>query len=137
MRMRFQPPGSGPSELRRPNALTADGDTLRIVDIGNGRLQTLTTTGAYVRSVELPAGAGLGPVAVRTDGWPATGAMGTSDWLAAFFDEEMEQQGTGPSTEKGLVFGHILGHNRRETEVSCLAKVMSDFNNMEAGDGES
>ncbi len=79
--------GAGPREFDSPMAMTLSGDTVRVIDRGNGRLQTLVVDTDYVRSMPLPAGGGLGPMAVSDDGWLLMATGGTEDALAIYFDE--------------------------------------------------
>jgi hypothetical protein len=46
--------GSGPGEFRNPRSLFVAGDSLRLVDAGNGRLAVFTTAGQFVRSQAAP-----------------------------------------------------------------------------------
>lgn len=46
--------GSGPGEFDSPSALYVAGDTLWVVDGGNGRLQALTPRGSFIESLPLP-----------------------------------------------------------------------------------
>ena len=86
--------GSGPGEFKRPGPFRLTRDTLRVVDMGNGRLQTFALGTGFVRSTPLPAGGGLGPMAVNEKGWLLIATGGTQDALAAYFDEVGNQLGT-------------------------------------------
>jgi hypothetical protein len=67
--------GAGPGEFKGPLALAATRDTLRVVEAGNGRVQVLTTDGAYVRSLPLSAGI-LGGFSLSGDGHLAVPTQG-------------------------------------------------------------
>ncbi len=86
--------GSGPREFRRPHAFIVSDDTVRVVDVGNGRLLTLALNSEYVRSVPLPAGASLGPLALTKDGRLLLGTQGLHGELAAYYDASGALLGT-------------------------------------------
>jgi len=78
--------GSGPGEFQRPGSFTLTHDSLRVVDQGNGRLQTLTLPGRFSRSVVLPPGSTMGPVAVGDDGGFLVTTLGLHGALAESYD---------------------------------------------------
>ena len=47
--------GRGPGEFLRPRAIAVTGDTLRVLDVGNDRLQTLSLTKEFRQSTVVPA----------------------------------------------------------------------------------
>jgi hypothetical protein len=72
----FGTEGGGPGEFSRPSMLAVGGDSIRVFDGGNGRVQVLNSDGSYVRSYPIPAeyvgGANLHPsgyLAVPTEGF--------------------------------------------------------------------
>jgi hypothetical protein len=77
--------GSGPGELQRPGEIAVGRDTLRVVDRGNGRLQVLTTDGAYVRSRPLPPNADGGAVDLGVTGELLVGTRGEGGRLAVLY----------------------------------------------------
>jgi 6-bladed beta-propeller protein len=81
--------GSGPREFRRPSTFALSDDTLRVVDMGNGRLQVFALNSDYQRSSTLPEGAflGAGLIALRQDGSMIVATMGLEDMLAIHYDE--------------------------------------------------
>jgi len=86
--------GSGPREFRRPQAFIVSDDTVRVADVGNGRLLTLALNSDYVRSLPLPAGAGLGPLALTKNGTLLLGTQGLHGELAAYYDASGALLGT-------------------------------------------
>jgi hypothetical protein len=68
--------GRGPGEFRGPSALAASGDTLRVLDRGNGRIQVLTAAGAFVRSYPLREVNAGGEAAMLASGVTAFGTSG-------------------------------------------------------------
>ena len=86
--------GSGPGEFIRPRVMALSGDTVRVADVGNGRLQTLALDSGYIRSTQLPAGANLGRMAINEAGRLIMGTFGIQDALAAYYDESGDQVGT-------------------------------------------
>jgi hypothetical protein len=81
--------GSGPGEFSGPSALAVGNDTLRVVDRGNGRIQVLTTAGAYVRSYALERQAMGGEVSLLPSGVAAFATGGIqSRALARVFDPQ-------------------------------------------------
>lgn len=86
--------GSGPHEFQHPTTFTLDGDTIRVVDRGNFRLQVLALDSHYQRSPRLPEGAMYGPVALRADGSMIIATSGMGDALAIFYDASGNQVGT-------------------------------------------
>jgi hypothetical protein len=86
--------GSGPGEYIRPRAFALGGDTLRVIDIGNGRLQSLALDTDFMRSTVLPAGSNLGEHAVNAQGWLLASTMGRLDALVSYHDPSGNQVGT-------------------------------------------
>lgn len=112
-------PGSGPGEFQRPVGFSVD-DSVRVVDQGNGRLQTLTRRGQFVRSVVLPHFSNMGPVAVGRRGDFLVTTLGVDGVLAAAHDPsgaEVHRLGTPPvasapaldprRSKQGLVDGKL------------------------------
>lgn len=62
------------------------GDTLRVVDVGNGKLEVLGLEGAFIRSTPLPAGASVGPVDVDDEGRILMATGGLQEALASYHD---------------------------------------------------
>ena len=77
--------GSGPAEFRNPRSLFVDRDTLRLVDQGNGRIQTFTTNGVFIRSLPAPDALG-GAVSFRSDGTGLVARNGFDSTLAQRLD---------------------------------------------------
>jgi hypothetical protein len=86
--------GSGPREFRRPQAFIVSGDTVRVADVGNGRLLTLALHSEYARSIPLPPAAALGPLALTRDGRLLLGTQGLQGALAAYYDASGTLLGT-------------------------------------------
>ena len=86
--------GGGPREFSRPRGLVLSGDTLRVVDVGNGRLQTLALDTDFMRTTPLPIGSDMGPIAVNENGWLMAGTLGMHDVLATYHDASGDQLGT-------------------------------------------
>lgn len=81
--------GAGPGELSGPSALAVGGDTLRVVDRGNGRIQVLTTEGRYVRSYALERQTMGGEASLLPNGRVAFATYGIqSQALARVFDPQ-------------------------------------------------
>ena len=78
--------GSGPGEFKLPRSFTLSGDTLRVVDVGNGKLQVVALDGTFVRNTPLPVGASIGAVDVDDSGRLVAATMGTEDALATYHD---------------------------------------------------
>ncbi len=83
--------GSGPREFKRPAAFALSPDTLRVVDGGNGRLQTLALGSEFTRNAPLTLASGMGPIAVRDDGRFLTTTLGLDDALAVYHDPTGQQ----------------------------------------------
>lgn len=85
--------GAGPGEFMLPMTLAVDGDTLRVDDRGNRRIQVLTSAGTYVRSYPVPvrasASAAFGP-----GGLFIHELQGASGRLAGILDNEGQEEGT-------------------------------------------
>ena len=86
--------GSGPREFKNPYAFAVTPDTLRVADVGNARLQVLALDSDFTRTVRLPPGSRMGPVAVGDDGRFLTTALGMPDALAVYHDPSGNQLGT-------------------------------------------
>ncbi len=94
--------GSGPGEFQRPGSFSLAHDSLRVVDQGNGRLQTLALPGPFTRSVLLPPVSTMGPVAVGDDGGFLVTTLGMHGALAAYYDPSgMEQVRLGTPPDSG------------------------------------
>ncbi len=85
--------GRGPREFIRPRAFNLSRDTVRVVDIGNGRLQTLALDTDFMRTTPLPPGSGMGEVAVNDNGWLLASTLGRLDALASYHDASGNQVG--------------------------------------------
>jgi hypothetical protein len=83
--------GSGPREFKRPSALALSTDTLRVVDTGNGRVQTLALGSDFTRNALLTLASGMGPIAVIGDGRFITTTLGLDDALAVYHDPTGQQ----------------------------------------------
>lgn len=79
--------GSGPGELLRPNRMQRLGDTLAVVDDGNGRLQLLTLAGDPLSSRPLPPGA---PPTVSATGGFVQSVFGADSALALMYSGSLE-----------------------------------------------
>ncbi len=93
--------GSGPGEFQRPGSFSLAHDSLRVVDQGNGRLQTLALPGRFSRSVLLPPVSTMGPVAVGDDGGFLVTTVGMHGALAEYYDPSGNPQlrlGTPPDS---------------------------------------
>ncbi|HJQ64725.1 MAG TPA: 6-bladed beta-propeller, partial [Burkholderiales bacterium] len=72
--------GAGPGEFARPSSLVQLGDTLAVVDLGNGRLQFLSLTGEPLGTMSLPPG--MAPPAVGSSLFFVSPTWGTDSVLA-------------------------------------------------------
>ena len=72
-------PGAGPGEFSQPTTLYRRGDTLLVVDWGNGRLQGLTVSGAPIFTRPLPPGY---PPGLGADGRFVRPTLGIDTMLA-------------------------------------------------------
>ncbi len=80
--------GEGPGELKGPVALSVSDDTIRIVELGNGRVQVLGADGTYARSYPLPA-AFPGNISLSPVGLMAVPTQGfREDSLILIFDAD-------------------------------------------------
>ena len=86
--------GSGPREFKRPMGITLGPDSIRVVDLGNGRLQTLSLHDEFTRTTALPLESEMGPVAVSEEGGFLAGTVGLHDALAAHYDPAGVRRGT-------------------------------------------
>ena len=78
-RRSFARGGEGPGELRNPGGMDVAGDTVRVYNIGNGRLELFRTDGTSLGGRQLPPAALDGPLAVSRDGRLAAATMGVGD----------------------------------------------------------
>lgn len=79
--------GEGPGELKRPVAVRVTGDTVRVLDAGNGRVQLWDISGRYLAGRRLEANARSAMASLRDDGWLAIPTMGLgSDSLIMLLD---------------------------------------------------
>ncbi|MEJ2237073.1 MAG: 6-bladed beta-propeller [Gemmatimonadales bacterium] len=74
--------GAGPGELRWPRSLRIAGDTIRVLDVGNGRIQTFTTDGVPIGTITMPGDASSGAVAFAADGSALVALNGSDSALA-------------------------------------------------------
>jgi len=109
--------GAGPGEFSRPSVLAAGGDSIRVLDSGNGRVQVLTTDGTYVRTYPMPAdyigGADLHPngrLAVPTQGF-------RRDALALTFQ---------PDGQPGPTFGTLLVPGHEIWDMAAIRNQIMD-----------
>ncbi|MGD2153451.1 MAG: hypothetical protein PVG79_09290 [Gemmatimonadales bacterium] len=109
--------GAGPAEFSRPSVLAAGGDSIRVLDSGNGRVQVLTTDGSYIRSYPMPAdyigGADLHPngrLAVPTQGF-------RHDALALTFQ---------PDGQPGRTFGTLLVPRHEFWDMTAIRDQIID-----------
>ena len=86
--------GSGPREFKSPSAFALSADTLRVVDRGNGRVQTLALGSDFTRTAVLSGVSNMGPIAVRDDGRFLITTLGMFDALAAYHDPSGQELGT-------------------------------------------
>lgn len=86
--------GRGPREFIRPRAFNLSRDTVRVVDTGNDRLQTLALDSDFMRTTPLPPGSGMGEVTVNDNGWLLASTLGRLDALASYHDASGNQVGT-------------------------------------------
>lgn len=82
VRTRIGKEGSGPGELRTPRALQAGGDTLRLLDGGNGRFAVFTVGGGFIRSSVAPGSVLSGAVTIGADGAAVVGLGGRDSAMA-------------------------------------------------------
>jgi hypothetical protein len=88
--------GAGPGEFDGPLAIAVGGDTIRVVEAGNGRVQMLSTEGDYARSFPLGAGF-LGGFSLSRDGHLAVPTQGfREEVLVLSYDPDGEgERGVG------------------------------------------
>jgi hypothetical protein len=92
--------GEGPGEFELPRSFLVDGDTVRVVDVGAGRLQILNRDGRLIRAVPLPPGASMGEVAVDEVGHFLVPTLGMQGVLVVYHDatgEQLRSFGTPPA----------------------------------------
>ncbi len=82
--------GNGPGELQTPRSTTVLGDSIWLIDGGNGRIQIFGLNGEYVASRRLPVAAVGGAVAFKSDGAFVVSRNGRDSALAQHFDAEGE-----------------------------------------------
>ncbi|HEX9728261.1 MAG TPA: hypothetical protein VGA37_07150 [Gemmatimonadales bacterium] len=85
--------GSGPGELRFPAALAVSDDVIRVVDVGNARVQLYALDGRALGQAPVPPAVRGGPAAIRADGWIVVGTGGRDSALAEYFDAEGNERG--------------------------------------------
>lgn len=84
-------PGQGPGELERPASIYLRGETVTVVDPGNGRLQDFTLDGEPSASRTIPAcAAGPAPPALGPDGTLVRPRLGFDSGLAVACSAEGE-----------------------------------------------
>jgi hypothetical protein len=86
--------GSGPREFKSPSAFALSPDTLRVIDRGNGRVQTLALGSDFTRTAVLSGLSNMGPIAVSDDGRFLITTLGMFDALAAYHDPSGQELGT-------------------------------------------
>ncbi len=88
-RRTFGSEGGGPGEFRRPHTFALNRDTLRVVDMGNARLQSLSFDSQYLASTQLPHGvlASPGRTVLHGNASMLVATMGLDDALAIHYDE--------------------------------------------------
>lgn len=83
--------GAGPGELRHPSSFWIDGDTLRIVDAGNGRLQLWDRDGEFLNMTSLPREARRGvPMSLWPNGRYVVATRGRDSTLAKVVERDGE-----------------------------------------------
>ena len=86
MERQFGRPGAGPGELNRPAAIAVQGDTVVVLDSGNGRIQRWRTSGEFVGVQQLEGFTGSGPAALHPSGWLAASTLGVGNVLVTILD---------------------------------------------------
>ncbi|MGH7701198.1 MAG: hypothetical protein ACREMJ_11865 [Gemmatimonadales bacterium] len=71
--------GRGPGEFQGPLHLGLAGDTLRVTNSGNLRVDVFTTAGTFVRSHPMPLAAAVAPLTFAPDGRMAAASYGMND----------------------------------------------------------
>lgn len=92
--------GSGPGEFELPRSFLLSADTLRVVDVGAGKLQIIDSESRFVRATPLPPAASMGDVAVNDAGAILVSSLGMHDALVTYYDEagrELRRVGTPPA----------------------------------------
>lgn len=87
--------GSGPGELSGPMAVGAGGDSVRVADRGNGRVQVFTRDGAVARTLALPERSLGGGTAFSARGRLAFATFGVGDGALARLVEPDGRAGPG------------------------------------------
>jgi sugar lactone lactonase YvrE len=98
--------GSGPGELRRPSTLGVKGDTLWIVDAGNGRLQVWTADGRPIRTLPMLPRIGFYMPRLAADGHILASTLGQDSCLAIAYTQagqELGRFGTPPVDPPSLI----------------------------------
>ncbi|MEJ2678839.1 MAG: hypothetical protein P8174_07170 [Gemmatimonadota bacterium] len=91
--------GSGPGEFQRPVSLAVSDDTVWVHDIGTGRLQAFSTSGAYLAGHRIPTDGMGGGSALLPDGTIAVATGGADSTLVEVF---------APAGRRIAGFGHPL-----------------------------
>lgn len=109
--------GSGPGELDGPVSFRVTGDRIRVVDRGNGRLQLLGTTGAYLGSTPLPPQAVRSIAHVGPGGRLLVPTLGRDSVLARLLD---------PGGEEVAGFGSPLAEVPAVLDFNALRQEIAD-----------
>jgi len=115
--------GSGPREFKNPYAFALTADTLWVADVGNARMQALALRGDFTRTVRLPPGSNMGPIAVADDGRFITTALGMPDALALHHDpsgNRLGTLGTPPASVSGVASPAQLKQQMIDGQVPAM-----------------
>lgn len=116
--------GEGPGEVSRPVAIRAAGDTVRVVDAGNGRVQLWTLNGDYVGGRRLEVNASSPMVDVSDNGWLAIPTMGLgTDSLITLLDA----QGVAVGQIGQLPGGSLGGIDMQQTKAAIRDRQVPAF----------
>ena len=114
--VRLSQPGGGPGELKGPWAIRALDDGLLVVDRGNGRVQRLAESGAFVSSTPVTPMVMRGFPFLGADGSVLIGSGGRDSCLAVVFDStatEVRRVGTPVVVPPAIAdFGEIKSQIR-------------------------
>ncbi|GMV07473.1 MAG: hypothetical protein AMXMBFR53_37480 [Gemmatimonadota bacterium] len=122
----FGRPGAGPGEYARPSALEVLGDTLLVVDWGNGRLQGVTRTGEPLFTRGLPPGQAP---AIGAGGWMVRPTWGNDTVLAVIHAPDLASvAGIGriAGTPTGTVYPRSMKEEIRQGKVPAIFLNMAE-----------
>jgi hypothetical protein len=130
-------PGQGPGELERPASVHVSGESLTVVDPGNGRLQSFNLDGEPSTSRTIPAcAAGPAPPAVGPDGILVRPTLGFDTGLAIVCSssgEERARLGDLPAPGQSVVDMGQMRAQILEGEVPAIMLNAADA--VVGGDG--